>query len=121
MVTRLVTRHDGFPGDPRPAATNDELEHRGFIEHYWSGLLGWLVVRQGLTRRIYDGSMGQLMLACLSRSLRTPQGARRKQRWFQIRSMNDPGCVWHPSKLSGQSQGTDASRRSSSNMAVTCV
>ncbi len=61
-----------------------------------TGLLGWLVVRQGLTRRTYN-CMGQLMLwpvrpvSCLdSRSLRTSQGARRKQRWFQIRSMNDP-------------------------------
>ena len=35
--------------------------------------------------------------------------------------MNDPECVCHPSELSGKSQRTDASRRSSSNMAVTCV
>ena len=27
------TRHYGFPGDPCPAATNDELEVGGFIEH----------------------------------------------------------------------------------------
>ena len=59
------------------------------------------------------------MLACLSRTLRTSRGARRKQRWFQIRSMNDPECVCHPSELSGKSQRTDASRRSYSNMAVT--
>ena len=37
--------HYGFPGDPRPAATNDELEHRGFIEHNCDWITG-LVGRQ---------------------------------------------------------------------------
>jgi len=32
-VAVLRTRHYGFPGDPRPSATNDELEYGGLIEH----------------------------------------------------------------------------------------
>jgi hypothetical protein len=57
-----------------------ELEDRGFIEHDWNWLLDWLVVRQGLARRIYMYGAADAGLI-LSRTLeRTPQGARRKQR-----------------------------------------
>jgi hypothetical protein len=58
----------------------------------------WMVVRQGLTRRIYGAADAGLFI---SRSLRTPLGAHARKRggfmqlqWFHIRSiLGDPGCV----------------------------
>ena len=89
-----------------------------------TGLLNWLVVRQGLTRRIYGAADAGLVISFATYPLKTPAeqgGGFMQLRWFHIQSSIDRGCVCHPSELFGRSQRTDVSRRLSSNMAVTCV
>jgi hypothetical protein len=91
-----------------------------------TGLLNWLVVRQGLTRRIYGAADAGLVISFATYPLKTPAekavvSSFMQLRWFHIRSSIDQGCVCHPSELFGKSQRTDVSRRLSSNMAVTCV
>ena len=68
-----------------------------------TGLLGWLVVRQGLTRRIYGAADAKLMLACLSRSLqRTSYRSRcppNKAGWFHATTVvSYPGYVCRSSR-----------------------
>ena len=93
-----------------------ELEDRGFIEHDWNWLLDWLVVRQGLARRIlYGAANAGLSISNATYPSRCPSET---TVWFQVdRSMNDPECVRNPSKLTGKGP----THRSSSNMAVTGV
>ena len=89
-----------------------------------TGLRGWLVVRQGLTRRIYGAADAGLVISFATYPFAVPAeegGGFMQLRWFQVRSTDDPGCVYHPSELSGKSEGTDVSRRLSSNIAVTCA
>ena len=89
-----------------------------------TGLRSWLVVRQGLTRRIYGAADAGLFISFATYPFAVPAeegGGFMQLRWFQVRSSNDQGCVCHPSELFGKSERTDVSRRLSSNMAVTCA
>jgi hypothetical protein len=52
-----------------------ELEdRRGFIEHDWNWLLDWLVVRQGLARRIYGAADAGLSISNATYPSRLPVG-----------------------------------------------
>ena len=94
-----------------------------------TGLLNWLVVRQGLTRRIYGAADAGLVISFATyphSRLKTSPAEKAVVScnyavWFHIRSSIAQGCVCHQSGLFGKSQRTDVSRRLSSNMAVLLV
>ena len=61
-----------------------------------TGLLNWLVVRQGLTRRIYGAADAGLVISFATYPFAVPAeegGGFMQLRWFQVRSTDDPGCV----------------------------
>ena len=69
-----------------------------------TGLRGWLVVRQGLTRRIYGAADAGLVISFATYPSRCPAARLRRRggfmqlRWFHIRSIGDPGCVCRSSR-----------------------
>ena len=66
-----------------------------------TGLLGWLVVRQDLTRRIYGAADAGLFISYATYPFAVPAGEGggfMQLRWFHIRFSIDQGCVCHPSE-----------------------